>query len=41
LEETLVADAYYLATRSLTEDWKILWRTPSAWYRKARNKAVS
>ena len=40
LEESLVADAYYLATRSWALDWRILWGIPAAWYRRVRSKAV-
>ena len=38
LEETLIADAYYLATSNWKQDLRILWRTPFVWYRKARDK---
>jgi NDP-sugar pyrophosphorylase family protein/lipopolysaccharide/colanic/teichoic acid biosynthesis glycosyltransferase len=39
LEDGLIADAYYLATRSWAQDWKIFRRTPAAWYQRARGKA--
>jgi lipopolysaccharide/colanic/teichoic acid biosynthesis glycosyltransferase len=38
LEDSLIADAYYLATASRTRDWKILWGTPAAWFWKTRIK---
>ena len=41
LEENLVADAYYLATRNWTQDCQILLKTPSAWYHRVRNKAAA
>ena len=41
LEENLVADAYYLVTRSWAQDWRILRRTPAAWVRRARSKLNS
>jgi NDP-sugar pyrophosphorylase family protein len=38
LEDSLIADIYYLATVSRTQDWKILWQTPAAWFKKMRIK---
>jgi lipopolysaccharide/colanic/teichoic acid biosynthesis glycosyltransferase len=38
LEDSLIADSYYLATASRTRDWKILWGTPAAWFWKRRIK---
>ena len=37
LDETLIADAYYVATRNLREDIRLLWRTPAAWARRLRS----
>jgi len=34
LDEILVADVYYVATRTLKLDLKILWNTPGAWIKK-------
>lgn len=36
LDEMLIADVYYLATRSWREDWKLLWQTPAAWLRHSK-----
>lgn len=38
LEDSLIADVYYLAIASRTQDWKILWATPAAWFWKTRVK---
>jgi NDP-sugar pyrophosphorylase family protein len=38
LEDSLIADAYYLAVRSGTQDWRILSRTPVAWFWKMRRR---
>lgn len=35
LDDTLIADAYYVATRSWRNDIKILAQTPAAWWRRA------
>ena len=37
LDDTLVADAYYAATRTWRDDLKLLARTPGAWLRRARS----
>lgn len=37
LDDTLVADAYYTATRTWRDDLKLLARTPRAWLRRARS----
>ena len=36
LDDVLVADAYYIATRSEGEDLGLLLRTPGAWVRRLR-----
>lgn len=36
LDEILVADAYYVATRNLREDIRLWWRTPGMWWRRVR-----
>lgn len=36
LDEFVVADIYYMATQSLREDLKILWRTPTSWLKRIR-----
>lgn len=36
LDEALAADALYAATRTWQEDLRLLWRTPAAWWRRAR-----
>ncbi|MDT8306219.1 MAG: sugar transferase [Anaerolineae bacterium] len=36
LDEALAADALYAATRTWREDMHLLWRTPAAWWRRAR-----
>ncbi len=36
LDEALVADAYYAATRHWREDVSLVWKTPRAWMRRAR-----
>jgi NDP-sugar pyrophosphorylase family protein len=41
LDDTLISDAYYVATRSWREDLKIIKKTPTAWWRRARNQAAS
>lgn len=38
LEDALIADAYYVATRSWRADLAILARTPGAWWRRAMEK---
>jgi lipopolysaccharide/colanic/teichoic acid biosynthesis glycosyltransferase len=38
LEDSLIADSYYLAIRSSIQDWRILRRTPAAWLSKARSR---
>jgi NDP-sugar pyrophosphorylase family protein/lipopolysaccharide/colanic/teichoic acid biosynthesis glycosyltransferase len=38
LEDSLIADVYYLATRSSRQDWRILRGTPAAWLWKARSR---
>ncbi len=37
LDDILIADAYYVATRSWREDVKILKQTPSAWRRRSKS----
>ena len=37
LDETLVADAYYAATRDWRVDGRLLWQTPRAWLRRVKN----
>ncbi len=37
LDETLVADAYYAATRNWRADGRLLWQTPGAWLRRIKN----
>jgi len=37
LDEVLIADAYYVATRTRRGDIKISWQTPSCWLRRLRN----
>jgi NDP-sugar pyrophosphorylase family protein len=37
LDETLVADAYYAATRDWRVDGRLLWQTPGAWLRRVKN----
>ncbi len=39
LDEILIADAYYVATRNSRGDLGILWRTPGAWWRRATRKS--
>lgn len=38
LEDSLIADAYYVATLTRSQDWRILVKTPAAWLRKTRSK---
>lgn len=38
LDEILVSDTYYVATRTGREDMRILWQTPRAWWRRAKTK---
>jgi NDP-sugar pyrophosphorylase family protein len=38
LDATLIADAYYVATRSWRTDLRLLWQTPGAWARRVRRK---
>jgi len=38
LDETIIANAYYAATRSWKEDARILLGTPAAWLKKIRNE---
>jgi len=40
LDEILIADAYYVATRSWREDLKLLWQTPSAWWQRLQRRSV-
>lgn len=37
VDDMLIADVYYLATRSWREDWKLLRQTPAAWLRHMRS----
>jgi NDP-sugar pyrophosphorylase family protein len=37
LDETLIADTYYVATRTWREDLKILRKTPAGWLKRSRN----
>lgn len=37
LDETLIADTYYVATRNWHEDWKILRQTPAGWLKRMRS----
>jgi lipopolysaccharide/colanic/teichoic acid biosynthesis glycosyltransferase len=37
LDETLIADTYYIATRTWREDLKILRKTPAGWWNRAQN----
>jgi lipopolysaccharide/colanic/teichoic acid biosynthesis glycosyltransferase len=37
LDEYVVADIYYLATRNWREDLRILWLTPSCWLKRIRH----
>lgn len=37
LEEILVNDAFYVATRTWRSDLRLLWETPAAWFRRARS----
>jgi lipopolysaccharide/colanic/teichoic acid biosynthesis glycosyltransferase len=37
-DEIRIADAYYAATRSWREDWRILAQTPAAWARRVRQE---
>lgn len=39
-EDFRIADAYYLATRSWSGDWKILLNTPVTWYRKVSGRSM-
>ena len=41
LDGVLVADAYYIATRSLREDARLWWRTPAAWARRLRGQKTA
>ncbi len=36
LDEILMADAYYVATRTRRGDIKLFWQTPSSWFRRLR-----
>ena len=36
LDDVLVIDAYYAATRTWRDDLAILWQTPAAWLRRRR-----
>ena len=36
LDEILITDAYYAATRTWRGDWKLLLQTPAAWLKKVR-----
>jgi NDP-sugar pyrophosphorylase family protein len=35
LDDVLIADAYYCATRTGRDDLRVLWQTPGAWWRRA------
>ncbi len=37
LEEQLIVDSYYAATRTWRKDLRILWQTPGAWWRRLRH----
>jgi lipopolysaccharide/colanic/teichoic acid biosynthesis glycosyltransferase len=37
LDEILVSDAYYVATRSWRGDFKLLWQTPKAWWARRQS----
>jgi len=41
LDDILISDAYYVATRSWREDLKIIRQTPSAWWRRVKNQKTS
>jgi NDP-sugar pyrophosphorylase family protein/lipopolysaccharide/colanic/teichoic acid biosynthesis glycosyltransferase len=41
LEEALIIDKYYLATRNWRQYLWLLWKTPSAWYRRVQHKVDS
>ena len=41
LDETLISDVYYVATRSWREDARILWRTPRAWLGRIKSHSDS
>jgi lipopolysaccharide/colanic/teichoic acid biosynthesis glycosyltransferase len=41
LDETLITDTYYVATRTWREDQRILWQTPAAWSRHTRRAVIS
>lgn len=41
LDEALAADALYAATRSWQDDMRLLWRTPGAWWRRARQNSAA
>jgi lipopolysaccharide/colanic/teichoic acid biosynthesis glycosyltransferase len=36
LDEVLIADAYYVATRTWREDVRLFWQTIPTWWRRAR-----
>jgi NDP-sugar pyrophosphorylase family protein len=38
LDAAVVADTYYVATRSGREDWRLLAATPAAWWRRTRKR---
>jgi lipopolysaccharide/colanic/teichoic acid biosynthesis glycosyltransferase len=38
LEDSFIADVYYLAIRSGIQDWRILRSTPAAWFWKVRSR---
>ncbi len=38
LDEILIADTYYVATRTRRDDLRLLWHTPRAWYRRCTNR---
>ncbi|MCA9875314.1 MAG: sugar transferase [Anaerolineales bacterium] len=40
LDEILIADAYYVATRNWREDLKLLSQTPAAWWRRLRRSSI-
>ena len=38
LDEILIADTYYVATRTWRDDLKLLWHTPVAWYKRCADR---
>lgn len=41
LDEILISDTYYVATRTWREDRKILWQTPAAWLNHLRRSTTT